>query len=72
MNFKYLHINIIIEMPWQVCNKNNFILRCHNLFLNRECKSSINSSVSTLTDICVDTMDLDRQKSLRSIQIHNK
>lgn len=69
MNDKYLHINIILEMAWQVCNKNNFIVLCHSLFQNKECKSSINSSVSTLTDICVDMIDLDRQRSLRSIQI---
>lgn len=69
MNYKYLHINIILEMPWKVCNKNNFIVRCRSLFQNKECKSSINSSVSTLTDICVDMIDLDRQRSLRSIQI---
>lgn len=69
MNYKYLHINIILEIPLQVCNKNNFIVICHSLFQNKECQSSINSSVRTLTDICVDMIDLDRQRSLRPIQI---
>lgn len=65
----FAYINIMIKMHWLVCDKHNFILRCYSLFLHKEYKNSINSSAITYTDICVDMVDLDGQKSLWSISI---